>query len=133
MTQFDGLTNPLPGLRIPAGLVLLDEIPGHGAGACRVCGCTDRQSCISACAWETEDRDLCTACAERVLAITAPSRRDAVLVEHAIAHEHSHNVLTLALQLGTGDWRRSFIRTRLARLGLTPDFPDHFARGVEDE
>ena len=90
---------------------------GTRGGMCLICGCTDARACLGGCVWENDDRNLCTACAERVLAIVSPAYRDRLMVEAAICREPNRNVLTLALEYAMGDWRRSLIRLRLRDLG----------------
>jgi len=104
-------------LRIPAGLRLPDD---RAAGAveptCRVCGCTQDRACPGGCGWETADRDLCTACADRVWAIVSTAAR------RAFAREDNANVLTLAFGLAvcagatSGPARSALLATLAAAL-----------------
>jgi len=106
-------------VRIPAGMTLPEEHASGVAAVCRCCGCTDDRPCLAGCAWETADRDLCTRCAERVLAIINPSAADRELVAQSIGRETSLNVLALALHYAAGDWRRAMIRDRGRELAGT--------------
>jgi len=94
--------------------------PGDGVfdgGVCLVCGCTEDAACPGGCGWENDDCNLCSACAEDVLAITEPPFRNRLAVETVIRRQDNPNVLALALEYATGDWRRSLIRLRLRDLG----------------
>ena len=83
---------------------------GDGSpGTCRACGCTEDHVCVAGCAWEDDNRTLCTRCAEGVLGIVNPPKRDRGVVQRAIRGA-SANVLALALELAEGDWRRALIR-----------------------
>ena len=105
-------------LTIGKHLLLPEKHVSRGArgGTCLICGCTAARACVGGCVWENDDRNLCTACAERVLAIISPAYRDRLMIEAAIRREPNRNVLTLALEYATGDWRRSLIRRRAGEL-----------------
>jgi len=88
-------------------------------GACVLCGCSDERACPGGCAWAS--REICTACAGRLRAILAPPRRFQRQVLERIACEQNANLLTVAGESATGDWRRAAIGRRLdAVLRLRP-------------
>lgn len=108
-------------LRIPPGLLLLGEWRPRRRSAlrrsgprCRICGCVEVAPCPGGCGWESGDRDLCTACGERVVALTAPDDRE--LVAAAAAAETMIAIVQLAAALTRQAWRRSRLRERIREL-----------------
>ena len=69
---------------------------------CRACGCTDDRACRGDCAWESEDRDLCTQCVERALILVNASRRGPAAAAEAVEAEASvsgKNIHALAMEI----------------------------------
>lgn len=71
-------------------------------GVCRACGCTEDRACRGGCAWESDDRDLCTQCVERaMLLVNASHRGDAAAAEAVEAEPNAlgKNIHALAIHI----------------------------------
>jgi hypothetical protein len=92
----------------------------HGRDCCRLCGCTEERPCPGVFPWVVPPtphegrRGICPACHGRVVALVATPKAEFAAFRRALRAEVNPNVLALAVENATGDWRRSWLRRRLA-------------------